>query len=289
MDDGQKAGEFRAQVERLVAAGKLTAEEGAELLAGMDDSLSGAGGGEREGEQATDVPPDLFLEVRGFSLQVVEDSSVNVPQLHVSEEGRALLRPTPQGWQVVEAPGSGGRSWQNVRAILTLPFAPRHVQAELRGGNIVLPALGGELKAEVRGGNLRAQEVQALRAGVRGGNITVGEVAGQTDLSVQGGNLSVQGAAGLNASVQGGNLDWAGTLSAGDHRAEVHGGNIRLRLLPGSSVRLEADLTAGNFSADFPTHKSGASVRTHHQGQLGAGDARLSCQVMAGQLRVVTQ
>lgn len=287
--DEQSEGDFQAEVARLVAAGKLSAEEGAELLSGMGDLPPAAGGWKSEDPGAADVPPDLFLEVRGLSLQVVEDASASAPQLHVSEEGWALLRPTPQGWQVLEAPESSGRSGQNVRAILTLPFAARHVQAELRGGNLTLPALGGELKAEVRGGNLRAPGAQSLTARVRGGNLTLGEVRGQTDLSVQGGNLSVQGATGLNASVQGGNLDWAGTLSSGDHRAEVQGGNIRLKLLPGSSVRLAADLTAGMFSADFPTEKSGAFMRAHHQGQLGNGDAQLSCQVRGGGLRVVTR
>lgn len=286
MDERHGAGEFRAQVERLVAAGKLTAEAAAELLSGMEDPAPESAEG---GQEVADVPPDLRLDVRGFSLQVVVDPEVRAPQLHVSEEGRARLRPTPQGWEVTEAAGSHPYGGPNVRAILTLPFSPRHVQAKLHGGQIALPVLGGELLAEVHGGTLRAHSAQSLRASVRGGNVTVEEVAGQTDLNVQGGNLSVAGATGLSASVRGGNLDWAGTLIAGDHRAEVQGGNLRLRLHPGSSVRVDAALTAGLFSADFPTHKSGAFMHTQHQGQLGGGDARLSCQVTGGLVRVVTQ
>ncbi|MBB5236091.1 hypothetical protein HNQ09_003559 [Deinococcus budaensis] len=58
--------------------------------------------------------------------------------------------------------------------------------------------------------------------------------------------------------------------------------------MPGSSVQLDADMTVGAFKADFPTQRQGGFLNTRHAGQLGGGEAHLSCRVTAGQLKVVT-
>lgn len=298
MSDNTQSEEFRAQVQRLVADGKLTAEEAQGLLDGPD------GGGERvadgvqlrpvqpSGDPAdadlADTPPDLKLEVSGYTLQVVIDSHVYQPQLHVNEDGTLLLEATPQGWRVARHPDHRQGGWGTVRAILTVPFVPRHVNAEVSGGNLNLPDIGGEMLADVNGGNVRMGRAASLKADVNGGNLSAAEMGGPTLLSVNGGNVSLSGAHALNASVNGGNLKWAGLLSGGDHRLEVNAGNATLHLWPGSSVRVEADVTVGAFKADFPTHKRGSFVTTHHSGQLGGGEAALSCRVAAGQVKLVS-
>jgi hypothetical protein len=158
----------------------------------------------------------------------------------------------------------------------------------VNGGNLTLPDIGGEMNADVNGGNIRMGRAASLRADVNGGNLTAAEMGGPTHLSVNGGNLTLEGAHTLNASVNGGNLRWAGQLTGGHHRLEVSAGNATLHLLPGSSVRLDADVTVGAFKADFPTQKSGGFVNTRYGGQLGGGEAHLSCRVAAGQIKVVT-
>jgi hypothetical protein len=284
---------FRAQVDRLVAEGKLTAEEAAGLLEGTEVESAALDPREIKAHYTAsgddDTPPDLTLEVTGFTLQVVVDSSVIGPQLHANEEGLLLLEAVADGWRVARRPDQKLAGWSNLRAILTLPFAPRHVRARVEGGNLTLPDLGGEMLADVNGGNLRMGRAASLRADVNGGNLTATEMGGPTHLSVNGGNLTLEGAHTLNASVNGGNLNWAGRLTGGDHRVEVNAGNATLHLLPGSSVQLDADVTIGAFKADFPTHKQGGFLNTRHAGQLGSGDARLSCKVAAGQIKVVTQ
>jgi len=282
---------FRAQVERLVAEGKLTAEEAAGLLEGQEVE-AGAPDLPGMGAHTTapgdgDTPPDLILKVNGYTLTVLHDAGLAAPQLSASHDGELMLTATPQGWRVERVSRHQGH-WAGLRAILTLPFALRHVRARVEGGNLTLPDLGGEMIADVNGGNLRMGRAASLKADVNGGNLTASEMGGPTHLSVNGGNLTLEDAQTLNASVNGGNLKWAGTLSGGDHRVEVNAGNASLHLLPGSSVQLDADVTVGAFKADFPTHKQGSFLNTRHAGQLGGGDARLSCRVTAGQLKVVT-
>ncbi|PNY81113.1 hypothetical protein [Deinococcus koreensis] len=296
MSENSQPEEFRAQVQRLVADGKLTAEEAQGLLDGQDGAEEGSGvhlrpvqsGSDPAQLDDTDIPPDLKLEVSGYTLQVVVDGHFSRPELHANEDGKLLLEATPRGWRVARRPGDHHGGWNTVRAILTVPFPPRHVNAEVNGGNLNLPDIGGEMLADVNGGNIHMGRAASLKADVNGGNLTGTEMGGPTLLSVNGGNLTLSGAHTLNASVNGGNLKWAGLLSGGDHRLEVNAGNATLHLWPGSSVRVEADVTVGAFRADFPTRKHGSFVTTHHSGQLGSGEAALSCRVAAGQVKLVS-
>ncbi|GGM09683.1 hypothetical protein [Deinococcus aerophilus] len=291
MNEQQPPEDFRSQVQRLVAEGKLTAEEAAGLLEPTQHSA------EPEafmplppGEQPDATPPDLDLVVSGYSLNVVHDSSVQGPQLSANTEGAVTLNATGQGWRVARSSDQGGNwtHWNNVKAILSVPFAPRHVRARVDGGNLTLPDLSGEMQADVNGGNIRMGRAAGLKADVNGGNLTAAEMNGPTHLSVNGGNLTLTGAQTLNASVNGGNLKWAGVLSGGDHRVEVNAGNATLHLLPGSGLRVNADVTMGAFKADFPTSQSGGFMSTRHAGQFGDGSATLSCKVALGQIKLVT-
>lgn len=293
MSDNTQSEEFRAQVERLVAEGKLTPEEAHGLLDGTDltptEPATAAQYRELpEGTIAGDVPPDLRLDVSGYTLQVIIEPSLSQPQLHVNEEGRVMLEATPRGWHVARQRGQQHAGWSGVKAILSVPFMPRHVKAEVNGGNLTLPDLEGEMIADVNGGNVRMGGAASLKADVNGGNLNAAEMAGPTNLNVNGGNLTLSGAHALNASVNGGNLKWAGVLSGGDHRVEVNAGNATLHLMHGTSLRVDADVTVGAFKADFPTQKTGSFVTTRHTGQLGSGDATLSCKVAAGQVKLVS-
>ncbi|WP_216323962.1 hypothetical protein [Deinococcus aestuarii] len=281
---------FRAQVERLVAEGKLTPEEAAGLLEGDERVAGDVAASDSPGIPTGDTPPDLDLGVNGYSLTVLHDASVPGPQLSANREGEVTLTATAHGWRVERAhrPQGGWSGGLPVKVILSLPFAPRHTRAEVHGGNLHLPDLAGEARVEVHGGNVRMGRAASLSANVHGGNLKAAEMGGPTHLSVHGGGLSLEGARTLNASVHGGNLRWAGQLVGGDHRVEVNAGNVSLALLPGSSVRVEAEVTVGGFMANFPTTKSGGFMNARHTGQVGEGAASLSCRVTAGQLMVNT-
>ncbi|ACO47315.1 hypothetical protein DEDE109153_06880 [Deinococcus deserti] len=289
MSEQHSSEEFRAQVQRLVAEGKLTPEEAQGLLEGFDQPDTRSMDAVYTASGDGNTPPDLRLSIQGFALQVVQDAAQVSPQLHVSEDGRVFLEATSQGWHVARRPGQSHNNWHNVRAVLTVPFTPRHVVAEVHGGHLSLPDVSGDMQANVHGGNVRMGQALSLQAEVHGGHLSATEIGGPTRLNVNGGNLSLTGAASLNASVNGGNLKWAGVLGEGTHRLEVNAGNATLHLDPGSNLRVDAEVTMGAFKADFPTHKQGSFVTTRHSGQLGTGTGSLSCRVAAGQVKLVTR
>lgn len=282
---------FAANVERLVAEGKLTAAEAAELLEPVQPDpepsaaptqvmLHKTGGREDLG-----VPPDLRLDVSGYGLRVIYDPSLPEPRLTSNHEGQLHLRAGPDGWSVS---GRGRHRGLNLQAVLSLPFTPRDVRADVSGGNLNLMGVSGAARIEVSGGNATLGNAGELRAEVSGGNLTAGAVAGALEVEVNGGNLSVAGASELRAEVNGGQLSWVGRLEGGRHKLEVNGGQATLRLDPGSNVALEAKATLGGISASFPLQKTGGMLQASYTGMLGSGSARLDCEVNAGQIRLVT-
>ncbi|WP_407568739.1 hypothetical protein [Deinococcus altitudinis] len=288
---------FSANVERLVAEGKLTAAEAAELLepqapAATEWAAPGASGAPDgmplqlvlPGEAGT--PPDLRLEVAGYSLQVVLDASLAQPRLSANRDGVLELRAGRNGWSVEAL--EHHRLW-GLKAVLSLPFTPRDVQAEVSGGNLTLSAASGQVRIEVSGGNVTLGESGHLRAEVSGGNLTAGEVSGELRLEVNGGNMTVARSSALMAEINGGQLTWTGVLSSGDHDLEVNGGQAILHLEHGSSVTVRAESTLGGVSASFPLQKSGGMMHASYAGALGGGEARLKCKVNAGQIRLVAE
>ncbi|GGJ75379.1 hypothetical protein [Deinococcus aquiradiocola] len=286
---------FELHVQRLVTEGKLTPEEAAELLAPAHPeprSVSAAQPGTQGVQLAKaapapsgDTPPDLRLDVAGYALQVLHDASLTEPRLTATHDGILSLRATPDGWTVDQRSGT---RLLGLKAVLSLPFAPRHARAEVSGGSLSLPTLSGTARLEVSGGNATLGGATELRAEVSGGNLTSGAVTGSATLEVNGGNLSVTGTTALHGEVNGGNLRWGGLLTDGHHRLEVNGGQATLTLDPGSDLTFDADVTLGNVTSSFPVQKTGGMMHAHYHGTLGNGRAVLSCQVNAGQVRLVT-
>jgi DUF4097 and DUF4098 domain-containing protein YvlB len=195
------------------------------------------------------------------------------------------LRGNSSGWSIERT--EYGMVW-GLKAVLGLPFMARDVEAEVSGGNLTLSSISGQARLEVSGGNATLGETGSLRAEVSGGNLSAGAVSGALELEVNGGNLSVAHSAALRAEVNGGQLSWAGRLDSGKHTVEVNGGQATLRLDGGSSVSVEAESTLGGVSASFPLRKTGGMMHSTYSGVLGSGEARLNCEVNAGQIRLVT-
>ena len=322
MDDRQTGGAdtanqdaFRSQVQALVSAGKLTPEEAADLLGEGVESVNlgkSAEGNFSAGpefptipgvqaaipmigklvsklvkevapHQESDTPDDLRLKITGYSLIVSLDETLSAPMLSGDTEGLSL-KSSGKGWKLEQErslPRLASR-----RVTLALPFAPRHVRADIAGGQLVLPDVSGELQVEVSGGNLRAGDAGHLKAEVSGGNLNVGRVAGNLHVQINGGNGTVAHSQTLIAEINGGMLNWTGLLSTGQHRLEVNGGAASLNLEAGSSVQLSAEVTVGQLLSNFATIKRGGLLNATYSGTLGGGAAGLSCQVSAGQVRL---
>ncbi|TSA87184.1 hypothetical protein FNU79_04640 [Deinococcus detaillensis] len=237
-----------------------------------------------------DTPDDLRLEIAGYSLIVSRDETLSAPTLSGDTDGLTLSS-SHKGWKLNQ---QHGLRFGNRRVTLSVPFAPRHVRAELAGGQLVLPDVLGELQVEVAGGNVRVGNVGHLKAEVNGGNLTAGEVGGNLHLEINGGNGKIGRSQTLIAEVNGGMLNWSGLLKEGQHRLEVNGGGANLNLEVGSSVQLSAEVTVGQLVSTFsdqvfPIQKRGGMLNATYTGTLGSGAAGLSCQVSAGQVQLNVQ
>lgn len=287
---------FREQVQKLVAEGKLTAEEAEALLGARvsserasndrvppapqpagdtrnthDDapiSLVKAESGADIVASGGAVPPRLHLHVAGYSLEVIVEEGRSAPELRVNVEGRLQLLGNGEGWHVSRIP----KTWEDrsdgwVERVLQGFIQEAPLRAELR-----VPTGITEVEAKVQGGNLSL-------AGVPGATVHA---------KVQGGNLTLADAGEVQAKVQGGNLNWNALVQRGNHDLVVQGGNANLKLLPGSSLRLDGDVTAGNLSAaGFPVTKTGRDpVSASYQGVLEDGRASLSLKVQGGNIRI---
>lgn len=282
---------FREQVQKLVAEGKLTAEEAEALLGARlsKDPVTPAPQPAGEARSAHDdapislvktessadliasggaVPPRLHLHVAGYSLEVFVEEGRSAPELRVNVEGRLQLLGNGEGWHVSRIP----KTWEDrsegwVERVLQGFIQEAPLRAELR-----VPAGITEVHAKVQGGNLSL-------AGVPGATVHA---------KVQGGNLTLADAGEVQAKVQGGNLKWNALVQGGRHDVVVQGGNANLKLLPGSSLRLDGDVTAGNLSAaGFPVTKTGRDpVSASYQGVLEDGRASLTLKVQGGNVRI---
>lgn len=282
----QTGEEFQAHVARLVAEGKLSEADAAELLDGMEPDVQ-----DPAGPASAPVSPEqpeegrrLQLEVSGFNLRVLHDPALAQPQLTASHDGQIELRAIPGGWQVVRHHQRGFGA--GVRAVLSLPWLPTLVHGEVSGGSLNLCAVAGPAQLEVSGGNATLDDAHSLRAEVSGGNLKAGQLSGEARLEVHGGNILVGHSRALRAEVHGGNLNWSGLLDSGEHRLEVNGGQARLALKPGSDLRLEAETTLGGLQANFPLTKNGGMMHAEYRGQLGSGRALLNIELNAGQVGV---
>lgn len=280
MSDTTPNEDFRSQVERLVAEGKLTAEEAAGLLHPAEEDSAPDFPTPPEGP-GTDRA-NLHLEISGYTLQVVHDPHLPAPQLNATRPEELMLEATPDGWKVSRTPGHRHTGWSDLRAILTVPFQPQNVRGLVGGGSLNLPALRGEAHLKIGGGSVTLHSAHALNASIGGGSLKAGAVHGGTQLTIGGGSARIEEGRALNATVAGGSLAWQGHLSEGQHTVTVAGGSARLDLAPGSSVTLNGQATAGNLKADFPTTRTGQFATHRYHGVLGGGSATLNVRVTGG-------
>ncbi len=100
------------------------------------------------------------------------------------------------------------------------------------------------------------------------------------------GELSIQGASAVDIDKLAGDLDVSFRPTEGAHRIASRAGEVTVRLLPGSDVRVEGKLSVGQIDAEGfeqRSHGVGSSVR----GVVGQGKAELKVSLTAGELQIV--
>ncbi len=115
------------------------------------------------------------------------------------------------------------------------------------------------VEAEITAGSINTERLPSLeQVRVTAGSAKLRDVEGPIDLLVQAGSAQVEG-----------------RISRGESRLRAESGSVTLHLWPGSNVRIKPDIQLGQVKWEPP----GKDRKEHI---VGAGDAKLSLEVMMG-------
>ncbi|MBM7791109.1 hypothetical protein [Tenggerimyces flavus] len=115
------------------------------------------------------------------------------------------------------------------------------------------------VEAEITAGSINTERLPSLeQVRVTAGSAKIRDVEGPIDVLVQAGSAQVEG-----------------RISRGESRLRAESGSVTLHLWPGSNVRIKPDIQLGQVKWEPP----GKDRKEHI---VGAGDAKLSLEVMMG-------
>ncbi len=260
------------QILEDVAAGRIDPEEASRLIDAAaprpSDPATSTAGPTAAGKPAPPAVPDIErVMVRATSRRVrlVGDPSVATVAIdgahQVRRDGSTLVVtgeaepiPTDDAFTLL----SGGR-WREVAGRVQQGFGPG---LELRVR--VRPDL--PVGVEVIAGSLQVEGARALdHVRVTAGSLRVRGAEGPFDLLVQAGSAQVEA-----------------RLTRGHSRMRCESGSLQLSLLPGSDVRIRADVQLGRFVTEPERHgrDRGRDV------VVGTGAAEVDAEVIMGSVTV---
>ena len=249
--------DLRREILTQVAAGTITAEEGAYRL----DSLEAP---------APQAPPPLPAAATGRQVKVL------------SQFGSAEIVGDPSvAFAVADGPHRA-RQEGDTMVIEHQPFDEHETFAFGPGGSRPRVVINGVTIAR-RKLTVRMNPDLALTADVQAGNIRVDGVHGPITSEVQAGNFKVADFRGtLNLVVQAGNVIASGRLDSGASKVLCEMGSVKINLEKGSSVRVTAHTTLGKVAIEG----SGAG-RSGREVTIGSGAATLEVECTMGSVKVV--
>jgi len=208
---------------------------------------------------ATDDVRWLVTEMLAADLLIEVDPNLTEPHLRTNVAD-ASLEAHGSGWRLrYRAEGTGwsffGANWSPERIEVLLP-----------------PTMGVEL--DVKAGDVRLSGVSHVR-----GRMLAGD-------------LSIDGAAYVDIDKKAGDLDIRMRPVQGQQRVIAKAGDVDVTLLPGSDVRVQADVKVGDLRVDgagLLGERTSAGIGQRYGGSLGAGTAELTVRLTAGSLRLRTQ
>jgi len=251
----------RDRIQALLAEGKITPSE-AELLL---DAL-----GEVEGAEA--------------HLDALDDqpSAAAAP-------ASATIGNGPQRWVRVEV--SAGDLTIAVDNNLSEPQVHGEVELHQDGENFVVRGRSGEESlGGWLGGILRRRDVTIkLPAGF---GVAIAGAAG--DVTIDGvpfvkgrltaGDISLKNVGGVDLVAISGDIDARLRLAQGEHTLKATSGDVDIRLLAGSSVRVEGRATSGDISLPKNFTSEGQLMVRKFSGTVGSGRATLKLNIISGDL-----
>jgi hypothetical protein len=237
--------DLQREILNQVAAGTITAEEGAARLEALESESSSREAPAAPGPRAASGVRQVTVNSRFGNAEIVGDPSVAT----AVAEGPHRAHQDGDTLVIDQSPLSGDTSFEFIR-----PF-----------GRIAISGFDRNNRLTVR-----MNPALALRTRVQAGNLHVEGVKGPVTSDVQAGNCVVDGFAGpINLAVSAGNLEASGRIDGGASSIRCQMGEVNLRLDRTSNVRITAHTTLGKVAVE--------GVKDDQTVGTGAGTLEVSC------------
>jgi hypothetical protein len=255
--------DLQREIVMQVAAGKITAEEGAARLESLD---------------ATEAP--RLAEPVAPQVGGPDTRRIKV----ISQIGSAEIIGDPSiAFVVADGPHTARQDGETM-VICQAPFEE----------NDHFVFSHGERRLTVNGIDFHKRKLTvrmnpklALLASVQAGSVRIEGVQGPIEGEVQGGNCQISGFRGpLNFVIQMGNLSASGQLDAGASKVRCEMGSVKINLEKGSSVRVTARTTLGKVSIEGEGADKVIAGQTGKDVTIGSGAGSLDVECTMGNVRV---
>jgi hypothetical protein len=208
-------------------------------------------------EGATTQPPaDLnwvHIDMLAGDLEVRVDESISEPEA----EGDAVFEREGDDFHLQKVSSETTGDWveQLVARFKThdlkLRIPPGYgLNLQMKAGDVKLTGLP-YLKANLLAGDLKADELEGVDLGMSAGDVSLGL-----------------------------------RLKEGRHRITATAGDVRVKLLPGSSVRVDGVVSIGKASLKGSFDKTQKGIGERFNGVFGDGEAELKLKLSTGNLRL---
>lgn len=259
--------DLQREILSQVAAGKISAEEGAARLESLDTA---------------ETPPPVEAPVAPSVPRVGAADTRRIKV--ISQVGSAEIVGDPSVAFVVADGPHSARQDGDTMVICQAPFEETDHFTFGRGERRTV--ING-VDFHRRKLTVRMNPKLALFASVQAGSVRIEGVQGPIEGEVQAGNCQVSGFRGpLNFVIQMGNLSASGRLDSGASKVRCEMGSVKIHLEKGSSVRVTARTTLGKVSIDGEGTEKVNLGQSGKDVTLGSGAGSLDVECTMGNVRV---
>jgi hypothetical protein len=259
--------DLQREILSQVAAGKITAEEGAARLESLDSAQA---------------PPPAEPASAPVATQAGAPSARRIKV--ISQIGSAEIVGDPSVAYVVADGPHTARQDGDTMVICQAPFEENdHFQFSHGDRRLTINGIDFHKRKLT----VRMNPKLALFASVQAGSVRIEGVQGPIAGEVQAGNCQVSGFRGpLDFVIQMGNLSASGQLDSGDSKVRCEMGSVKIHLEKGSSVRVTARTTLGKVSIEGEGSDGVVVGQTSKDATIGSGAGSLDIECTMGNVRV---